>query len=114
MHSHPLARLTPISRERLIRQHLDEGVPLKALAARAGVSLRSVYKWLARFPDAVVAALADPRSVRRTKRRTLDQQQLQQAVALKHQRCTLPHIAKALKAALPTAVGRVMCTASIM
>ncbi|SBO42627.1 protein of unknown function [Cyanobium sp. NIES-981] len=27
MHSHPNARLTPISRERLIRRHLNEGVP---------------------------------------------------------------------------------------
>jgi hypothetical protein len=44
MHIHPLARLTPISRERLIRRHLDEGVPLKALAAEAGISLRSAFK----------------------------------------------------------------------
>ncbi len=36
MNSHPLARLTPISRERLIRWHLDQGVPLKTLAAQAG------------------------------------------------------------------------------
>jgi hypothetical protein len=41
MHSHPLSRLTPISRERLIRRHLDEGVPLKALACEAGYSLRT-------------------------------------------------------------------------
>jgi hypothetical protein len=49
MHSHPLARLTPISRERLIRQQLDEGVQLKTLAAQAGFSLRCTYKWLARY-----------------------------------------------------------------
>jgi transposase len=59
MHSHPLARLTPISRERLIHRHLDEGIPLKALAREAGISLRSAYKWLARFRDGGVAALAD-------------------------------------------------------
>ncbi|CAK6690199.1 hypothetical protein [Synechococcus sp. CBW1107] len=29
MHSHPLARLTPLGRERLIRRHLEEGVPLQ-------------------------------------------------------------------------------------
>jgi hypothetical protein len=46
-------------------------------------------------------------SVRRTQRRTLDPQQLQQAVDHRHQRCTLRRIAKALKAPLAT-VGRVM------
>jgi len=107
MHSHPNARLTPISRERLICRHLDDGVPLKALAAEAGISLRSAYKWLARFRDGGVTALADRRSVRRTQRRTLDPQQLQQAVDLRHQRCTLRRIAKTLQAPLST-VGRVM------
>jgi transposase InsO family protein len=107
MHSHPNARLTPISRERLICRHLNDGVPLKALAAEAGISLRSAYKWLARFRDGGVTALADRRSVRRTQRRTLDPQQLQQAVDLRHQRCTLRRIAKNLQAPLST-VGRVM------
>ncbi len=35
MDSHPNTRLTRVRRERLIRQHLDEGLPLKALALRA-------------------------------------------------------------------------------
>ena len=99
--------LTPISRERLIRRHLDEGVPLKALAAEAGISLRSAYKWLARFRSGGPSALADRRSVRRHQRRTLDPQQLQQAVDLRHQRCTLRRIARALEAPLST-VGRVI------
>ena len=43
MHSHPMARLTPLSRERLIRRHLDEHLPLEALAAEAGISLRTAY-----------------------------------------------------------------------
>ena len=86
MHSHPNARLTPIGRERLICRHLDDGVPLKALAAEAGITLRSAYKWLARFRDGGLAALADRRSVRRTQRRTLDPQQLQHAMALRQGR----------------------------
>jgi hypothetical protein len=36
MHIHPLARLTAISRERLIRRRLDGGGPLKAFAGEAG------------------------------------------------------------------------------
>ena len=107
MHSHPNARLTPISRERLICRHLDDGVPLKALAAEAGFSLRSAYTWVARFRDGGVTALADRRSVRRTQRRTLDPQQLQHALVLRHQRCTLRRIARSLGAPLST-VGRVM------
>ncbi|MFM8524837.1 MAG: leucine zipper domain-containing protein, partial [Cyanobacteriota bacterium] len=84
MHSHPNARLTLISRERLIRRHLDEHQPLKALAAEAGISLRTAYKWLARFRSGGPACLADRRSVRRTQRRTLDPQQLQHAQDLRH------------------------------
>jgi hypothetical protein len=49
MHGLLLARLTPISRERLIRRHLGEGVQLKALAAQAGINLRCACKWLARY-----------------------------------------------------------------
>jgi len=38
MHSHPLARLTPISREHLIRQHIEQGIPLFELAGQPGTS----------------------------------------------------------------------------
>jgi len=102
-----MARLTPLSRERLIRRHLDEHLPLKALAAEAGISLRTAYKWLARYRSGGHTSLADRRSVRRTQRRTLDPQQLQHAVNLRHQRCTLRRIAKAVGAPLST-LGRVM------
>ena len=107
MHTHPNARLTPLGRERLLRQHIDNGEPLKALAAQAGISLRTAYKWLARYRCGGLTSLADRRSVRRTQRRTLDPQQLQHAVDLRHQRCTLRRIAKAVGAPLST-VGRVM------
>lgn len=86
MYSLPSPRLAPISPEGLIRRHLVDRVPLKTLAAQAGISLRRAYEWLARFRDGGVTALADRRSVRRTQRRTLDPQQLQQAVDLRHHR----------------------------
>ena len=98
MHSHPLARLTPISRERLIRRYIEQGIPLHDLAVQAGISLRTAYKWLSRFRDGGVAALADRRSVRRSQRRTLDPQQLQRAVDLRHERGTLRHVARVLAA----------------
>jgi hypothetical protein len=62
MHSHPNARLMPISREHLIRRHLNEGEPLKALAAQAGISLRSAEQWPAWYRTGGVATLADARS----------------------------------------------------
>ena len=107
MHTHPNARLTPLSRERLLRRHMDHGESLADLAAQAGISLRTAYKWLSRYRSGGHTSLADRRSVRRTQRRTLDPQQLQQAVDLRHQRCTLRRIAKAVGAPLST-VGRVM------
>jgi len=45
-----------------------------------------------------VASLADRRSVRRTQRRTLDPQQLQHAIELRHQRLHLRHIVRLLHA----------------
>jgi hypothetical protein len=44
MHTHPNARLTALGRERLVRRHIDEAIPLAELAGQAGISLRSAYK----------------------------------------------------------------------
>jgi transposase InsO family protein len=107
MHTHPNARLTPIGRERLLRRHIHDRCPLSVLAAEAGISLRTAYKWLARYRSGGAAALVDRRSVRRTQRWTLDPQQLQHAVALRHERCTLRRVARVLSAPLST-VGRVL------
>jgi transposase-like protein len=63
MHTYPNARLTPIGRERLIRQHLDQGRCLAELAAENGISERTARKWLARFRSGRPSALADRRSV---------------------------------------------------
>lgn len=59
MHSHPMARLTPLSRERLIHRHLVDHLLLRALATEAGISLRTAYKWLARYRSGGHTSLAD-------------------------------------------------------
>jgi len=100
MHTHPNARMTAVSRERLVRRHIQDAEPLADLAAQAGISLRTAYKWLARYRSGGLAALVDRRSGRRSQRHTLDPQQLQQAVDLRHQRCTLRRIASLLAAPL--------------
>ena len=102
MHSHPNARLTQRGRLRLICQHLDQGRSPPELAVDAGISLRCAYKWLARFRAGGPAALADRRSVRHHQLRTLDPQQLQKAVDLRHQRLHLRHIARLLAAPFST------------
>ena len=107
MHTHPNARLTPLGRERLLRRHIEARLPLPTLAAQAGISIRTAYKWLARYRSGGASALVDRRSVRRSRRRTLDTQQLKRAVDLRHERCTLRRVARVLAAPLST-VGRVL------
>ena len=102
MHSYPNARLTQKGRLRLVTQRLDHGRSLAELAAENGISLRCVYRWLARYRSGGAASLADRRSARRTQRRTLDQQQLQKAIDLRHQRLHLRHIARLLQAPFST------------
>jgi len=102
MHSHPNARLTQKGRLRLVTQHLEYGRSLAELAVENGISLRCAYRWLARYRSGGPTSLADRRSVRRTQRRTLDPQQLQQAVDLRYQRLHLRHIARLLQAPFST------------
>ena len=104
MHTHPNARLTLLGRERLQRRHIH-GDNLAFLAAESGVSLRSAYKWLARFLSGGPATLVDRSSFPRTQRRTLDPQQQQQATALRHECCTMRRITKTFAVLLST-IGR--------
>ena len=107
MHIHPNARVTSLGRERLLRRHIDHVESLASLAALAGISVRSAYKWLARYRSGGAAALVDRRSVRRSQRRTLDPQQLQRAVDLHHERCMLRRVARVSTVPLST-VGRAL------
>jgi len=93
MYSHPNARLTQMGRLRLVNQHLDHGYSLKKLAAENGNSLRSAYRWLARYLSGGPYSLADRGSVRRPQRRTLDPRRFQLAVHHRHQRLHLLNIA---------------------
>ena len=72
MQAHQNARLTHLSRERLLRRHIDGGEPLASLAAQVGISLHTDYKWLARYRSGGHTALENRRSDRCTQRRTLD------------------------------------------
>ncbi len=52
------ARLTPEDKAALVRQHLDDGVPLTRLAAAAGLPARTLRRWAASYRiDPTTAAL---------------------------------------------------------
>lgn len=52
------ARLTPEDKAALVRQHLDDGVPLTRLAAAAGLPARTLRRWAASYrTDPTTAAL---------------------------------------------------------
>jgi transposase InsO family protein len=59
MNSHKHARLTAVGRALLISRVLHEGWPVAEAALAAGVSVRTAYKWLARFKAEGSAGLLD-------------------------------------------------------
>ncbi len=64
MNMHKNARTTPHSRVLMINR-VEEGWPVKAAASAAGVSVRTVYKWLARYRREGAAGLLDRSSAAR-------------------------------------------------
>ena len=59
MSTHKNARTTPFGRALMVRRVLDEGWTAKAAAESAGVSVRTVRKWSARYRAEGTAGLAD-------------------------------------------------------
>jgi transposase InsO family protein len=49
MNLHKNARTTPAGRAELVRRVLEEGQPVKVVAAAFGVDVKTVYKWVERF-----------------------------------------------------------------
>ncbi|WP_414494161.1 IS481 family transposase, partial [Stenotrophomonas maltophilia] len=66
MNNHKNARLTPFSRELLVRRIVVEGLRTEEAAQACGVSVRTAYKWLARFraegPEGLQNRSSRPRS----------------------------------------------------
>ncbi|MGH8772519.1 MAG: leucine zipper domain-containing protein [Burkholderiales bacterium] len=58
MNMHKNARTTPHSRV-LMMKRIEEGWSVKMVARAAGVSVRTVYKWLARYRNEGPAGLSD-------------------------------------------------------
>jgi len=82
MDYHKNAPWTAVSRERLARMVINEGVTLKAAAARLSVSAKTAAKWMGRYRQLGVAGLADRSSRPHRSPRQTDSFLVEKVVAL--------------------------------
>ena len=112
MNIHKNARLTPKGREILVRRMLEEGLRVEEAAQASGVSVRTAYKWRARYRAQGLAGLQD-RSSRphHTPHRTGEG--CRAAIqALRRTRCTYREISRTMGVAHST-VGRIVQQAGL-
>ena len=94
MNSHKHARLTASGRALLCQRVLQQGWKVLSASEAAGVSLRTAYKWLARFRTEGPAGLADRSSRPRRCPHAISIEQHQQFEQLRRQRWPLWRIAR--------------------
>ena len=107
MNTHKNARLTPLGRERVVKQVLERISTPAVASAAAGVSLRTVYKWLARFRIEGSAGLRDRASRPKRLRCGLSDRQRLRIEQLRRERRPYREIAKAVRAPLSTVARHV-------
>jgi transposase InsO family protein len=94
--------LTPFGRERLVKQVLERVSTPAAASAAAGVSSRTIYKWLSRFKNEGAAGLRDRRSKPKRLRCSLSTRQREGIEQLRRERRPYREIAKVVRAPLST------------
>jgi transposase InsO family protein len=94
--------LTPFGRERLVKQVLERVLTPAAASAAAGVSLKTIYKWLSRFRNEGCAGLRDRGSRPRRLRCALKPRQRQLIEQLRRDRRPYREIATRVRAPLST------------
>ena len=105
MKTHGNARLTPKGREALVRRAMSEGAGPAAKAA--GLSRRTVAKWVRRFRSEGAAGLLDRSSRPRRLARSTAQRIVDRVLALRHERLVAAAIAQ--KVQLPrSTVGAIL------
>ena len=102
MNMHKNARLTPLGRERLVKQVLERVLTPAAASAAAGVSVRTVYKLLARFGKEGMPGLGDRTSRPRRVRCALSAKQRLGIERLRRDRRPYREIARLVRAPLST------------
>ncbi len=104
MNIHENARLTPHGRAEMVQRVLA-GARVARVAQGAGVSVRTVQKWLARYRVAPSSGLRDRSCRPHRLPRITPAAQLARIAALRRQRWSIPRIAAAVGVA-PSTVGR--------
>jgi transposase InsO family protein len=102
MEVHARAPLSPIGRRRVVDRVRQQGWSVAAAAAAAGVSERTVYRWLARFRAAGQDGLVDRAPLARRLPRKTPPDRVAAICALRRLRMTATEIAEALGMALST------------
>jgi transposase InsO family protein len=107
MNTHKNARMTVHGRALLVRRIIEEGWPVAAASEAAGISIRTAYKWLARYRAGGEMALHDRSSAPGRCRHRLAAATIGEIERLRRTRMTGPQIATALGLARST-VGTVL------
>jgi transposase InsO family protein len=102
MNLHRNARTCPNSRRLLVERVLSEGWSVTAAAAAAGVSERTVWRWLKRFREEGAHGLQDRSSRPHSSPRQLQLAKVEAIRALRRLRMTAAQIAEILSLALST------------
>src|SRR5919106_1438205 len=106
MDIHKNARLTPIGRERIVRQ-VQSGQTPKAVAQAAGVCPRTVRKWVRRYKAEGTAGLSDRSSRPHRLRNPTPQAAVDRIAELRRQRRTGKEIAAQVGVS-PATVSRIL------
>src|SRR5437764_8763594 len=106
MNVHQNARLTPLGRERIVRQ-VKSGQTPQAVAQAAGVCPRTVRKWVERYRREGLAGLNDRSSRPHRLHRPTPQSVVEQVEALRRARRTGKQIAADLHLS-PATVSRIL------
>jgi transposase InsO family protein len=102
MEVHARAPLSPIGRGRVVDRVMCEGWSVAAAAEAAGVTERTVYRWLARWRGQGAAGLVDRRSVPGHIPRKTPAERVGAICALRRLRMTAAEIAECLRMPLST------------
>ena len=102
MKLHGNARTCPKSRRLLVDRVRDQSWSVAAAAAAAGVSERTVYRWLARWQEEGVEGLSDRSSAPKRVPHRTPSDRVQAIAALRRLHMTAAEIAEVLQMALST------------
>jgi transposase InsO family protein len=97
MNLHSKARLAPWSRAEIVRRIFDLHQPVREVAAAFSVSIRTVFKWLARWRAEGHAGLADRSSRPHCSPKTLHPLRVARVLALRRRKLPGFQIARAAK-----------------